>query len=298
MIFVGDIASPNSQTTEELVQFLNRNKEVFRGKALVANLEGLLSERDPGEDKHPILFNHGGLPAALKGVANPVFCLANNHVLDLPQAFKSTATTLKMEDIPFGGAGTSREEAGEAIFFTEGDQEVILLNACWDFLLYHQKNPSSGVFVAEMDEAHLIREVSLLKAKHPDAILVVYLHWSLDLESLPFPMYRQFSRALIDAGARLVVGTHAHCVQGGEVYKDGTILYGLGNFVMPDLVYAGGRLKFPDFSKLELALELDLVQNRVRCHWYEYQIRQGKHFLDYLERHPEAMLRGKKEGEQ
>jgi len=225
MIFVGDIASPNSRTTEELLQFLKRNVELFGDKTLIGNLEGLLSERDPGQDKHPILFNHVKLPAALKELANPVFCLANNHVLDLPNAFELTVAALKKEGIPFGGAGTSREEAGGAIFFTEGDQEVILLNACWDFLLYHQKNPSSGVFVAELDEASLIRDLSLLKAEHPDAKLVVYLHWSLDLESLPFPMYRQFSRALIDKGASLVIGTHAHCVQGGGRFTRTDIFY-------------------------------------------------------------------------
>lgn len=283
MIFVGDIASPNSQTTEELVHFLHKNEEVFLGQSVIANLEGLLEERDPGEDKHPILFNYRGLPAAMKAVTKPVFCLANNHVLDLPEAFESTAAILKKEGIPFGGAGSSSEDAGRAIFFKEGKREVILLNACWDFLLYHQKNPSSGVYVHEMDEAHLISEVYRLKSEHPEATLVLYLHWSLDLESLPFPMYRQFSRALIDAGARLVIGTHAHCVQGGEVYGDGAILYGLGNFMMPDQVYAGGRLKFPDFAKLELALELDLESNRLKCHWYEYRISQGQHVLDHLE---------------
>jgi len=51
---------------------------------------------------------------------------------------------------------------------------------------------------------------------------------------------------------------------------------------MPDLVYAGGRLKFPAFAKLELALELDLIQNRVRCHWFEYQIKEKQHALEYL----------------
>ena len=38
------------------------------------------------------------------------------------------------------------------------------------------------------------------------------------------------ARAAIDAGARLVIGHHAHILQGVEFYGTGVIVYGLGNF--------------------------------------------------------------------
>ena len=38
------------------------------------------------------------------------------------------------------------------------------------------------------------------------------------------------SRGAIDAGATLVIGHHAHILQGIEYYEDGLIAYGLGNF--------------------------------------------------------------------
>lgn len=282
MIFVGDLASPNSQTTKGLIQFFEKNAKVFEHNRLIGNLEGLLSGRNPMEDKQPVLSNDPGLPSALKKVTDPVFCLANNHVLDLPDEFNFSVQLLKQEEIPFGGAGKSHEEAGKPIFFEEEGQQVILFNACWDFLLYNQRNPSSGVYVEEIDEAKLLREISAHKESNPDAAIVVYLHWSLDLENLPFPSYRLFSRALIDAGAALVIGTHAHCVQGGETYRDGYILYGLGNFFLPDNAYAGGRLKFPSFAKLELALEWNLTNRTVTCHWFDYQPTAKEHHLDYL----------------
>ncbi|MBK8078814.1 MAG: CapA family protein [Saprospiraceae bacterium] len=34
-----------------------------------------------------------------------------------------------------------------------------------------------------------------------------------------------------DEGVNFIVGCHSHCVQGGEKYKDGYIVYGLGNFI-------------------------------------------------------------------
>ncbi|MEA3461738.1 MAG: CapA family protein, partial [Bacteroidota bacterium] len=96
------------------------------------------------------------------------------------------------------------------------------------------------------------------------------------------PMYRQFSRALVDAGANIVAGTHAHCVQGGEKYKDGYIVYGLGNFFMPHHLFVGAELSYPEFANLQLALEWDPSSGNAVCHWIEYQYGKGNHSLHYL----------------
>lgn len=281
MIIVGDIAAPKS-TTGSLVGFLKERHKEFKNKCFIGNLEGLLSERDPSHDIEPILSNHSSLPGLMKEAVAPVLCLANNHVLDIPEDYARTIKILKEEQIPFGGAGYSAEEALKPLFFMDGGQEMILFNACWDFLLYNHKNPSSGVYVAELDEGRMISEVSRHSRSHPDAAIVVYLHWNLDLEKLPFPMYRQFSRALVDAGAKVVAGAHAHCVQGGEKYRDGYIVYGLGNFFMPQYLFVGEKLSYPDFASEQLALEWDPASGNAICHWTEYRYENGSHSLHYL----------------
>jgi poly-gamma-glutamate synthesis protein (capsule biosynthesis protein) len=47
----------------------------------------------------------------------------------------------------------------------------------------------------------------------------------------PAAFLRRFARAAIDAGALAVVGHGPHRVRGVERYKDGVILYSLGNFL-------------------------------------------------------------------
>ena len=44
------------------------------------------------------------------------------------------------------------------------------------------------------------------------------------------------ARSYIDAGADVVVGHHAHTLQGIEIYNDKPIIYNLGNFLFNDLV--------------------------------------------------------------
>ena len=82
-------------------------------------------------------------------------------------------------------------------------------------------------------------------------------------------MYRQFSHDLIEAGVTLVVGAHLHCVQGGELYKNGCIIYGLGNFFIPNGVFANSKLKFPDWASEQLAIEWDVKSNIFKCHWFK-----------------------------
>lgn len=272
MIIAGDIATPDKESTDKLETVFELNQEIFRDKKFLFNLEGLISGDISPKTTTPVLFNEPGLITMLNAkTAGPVAALANNHTLDLPELFPSTRALLERGGVPFAGAGKSKSEAHSPAIFQEGGKEIVLLNYCWDFLLYHQKNPSKNVYVSEIDENRILDTVDKLRKERPDAAIVIYFHWSIDLETLPYPLYRQFSRALIDAGVNLVVGCHSHCVQGGEAYKDGYIVYGLGNFYIPSNIYAGGKLSFPDFSKVTMALEWDPHTNEAICHWFEYQ---------------------------
>jgi poly-gamma-glutamate synthesis protein (capsule biosynthesis protein) len=64
-------------------------------------------------------------------------------------------------------------------------------------------------------------------------ILMVALHKGLGHTPATVGMYeRQIANAAIDAGADVVVGHHAHILQGMEVYRDRPIFHGLGNFAI------------------------------------------------------------------
>jgi poly-gamma-glutamate synthesis protein (capsule biosynthesis protein) len=70
--------------------------------------------------------------------------------------------------------------------------------------------------------------------------LVTYFHWGVSgMEELA--EYQQLvAHDVIDHGADLVIGSHAHVPQATEVYQDRVILYGLGNFAF-DWTSMGGH---------------------------------------------------------
>lgn len=293
MIFVGDISSPTKATTSFLENSLARYDQIFKGNRIVCNFEGLIFNGEITGQKIPVLYNDPSVPNTLYRDLKPVLCLANNHILDLPDQFHITRSLLNSQEIPFCGAGFSPEDAGDPIIFTERSVKVAIFNACWDFLLYNTNNPAGGIYVSVIDEKKVIHKIALHKNSYPDIHIVVFLHWNFDLETLPFPMHRKFARVLIDAGANIVVGSHSHCVQGGEKYRGGYIVYGLGNFFMPHEIFINGKLTYPEFASHELALEWDPVSNKAICHWFRYRLINGSHNLIHItseEFHESALL--------
>ncbi len=66
----------------------------------------------------------------------------------------------------------------------------------------------------------------------PDAdIIIVSLHWGSEYVPFPSPDQIRIGRALIDAGADIILGCHPHVTQSFEMYHDRPIFYSLGNFV-------------------------------------------------------------------
>ena len=286
MIIAGDLACPTAALSKQLTTVFKNHASIFNNKAIVLNLEGLLGEEDLLQATVPVLYNHASVLDTLHSFSTVTACLANNHILDLPAKFSQTVDLLKKKKINYVGAAGTYEKAHKPATFKDGEHEVIVFNECWDFLLYHQKNPTNGIHIATIQFHQLADRVEECKNENPDSCIIIYLHWSLDFETLPYPMYRQFSQALIDAGAAVVAGCHAHCVQGGEKYKEGYIVYGLGNFFLPNHVFANGQLFFPAFAASQLVLEYIPETNKAICHWFDYKEADGNHSLQLLESQP------------
>ena len=282
MIFLGDIAVPDHISSTLVAKILDENKEIFRKKLIICNLEGLIHDAPSFNDNKPVLYNDPSLLEILANERQSVMCLANNHILDFPDMFKYTIEEIQKKNLLYCGAGETFKNAESPLIFKEGNRSFALFNACWDFLLYNHSNPESGIHVARIRENMLLESIHQLKKVSPEISIITYFHWNLDMETIPFPMYRKFSKALIDSGTDLVIGAHSHCVQGGEKYGKGYIIYGLGNFFIPDYRYAGGNLYFPARSKISLGLEWDTDSDKVICHWFEDQSASESGKLSYL----------------
>ena len=159
-----------------------------------------------------------------------IVTLANNHVLDYgKEALLDTFATLDNAGIRYAGAGESRERAEELQTFEAGGKTIGILAASRviPVVEWNVENEAPGVFTT-YDGTALCEAVE--KAKQTCDFVVVYVHWGVEYQEYPEEYQRALARQYIDAGADFVVGTHTHCLQGIEYYKEKPIFYGLGNF--------------------------------------------------------------------
>ena len=62
-------------------------------------------------------------------------------------------------------------------------------------------------------------------------VVIVYPHWGVEYQAKATAAQRAWAHDMIDAGADLVIGNHAHWAAAMEVYRGKPIWYALGNFV-------------------------------------------------------------------
>ena len=62
-------------------------------------------------------------------------------------------------------------------------------------------------------------------------LVVVNMHWGQEYSTSATSRQTELAKAVIDAGADVIIGHHPHVLQSFDVYNDGIIFYSLGNFV-------------------------------------------------------------------
>ena len=262
MIFLGDIAVPFDMEPR-----IDKIPEAFAGNAVIANLEGAICSREQASLSESRLFNTESVFAFLQKCSVNAVTLANNHIMDVPDAFDGTLRALEQNDLGFAGAGASTDEAARELVIDDNGVRTVIAAFGWNVIscVYAGKN-SPGV--NPMEYKNVVGMVEQLIEKYPGDRIVPVLHWNYELEKYPLPAQRKLARELIDMGVYAVVGHHPHCVQGIEFYKDRPIAYSVGNFFIPQGVYMNGRLRFPEYASTEMALEIS--DGGVNVHWFEY----------------------------
>ena len=169
----------------------------------------------------------------LKFAGFNVLNLANNHTMNFGKAgLESTTKVLDENDILYIGAGMGRKKIYQpAVKNIKGTKFAFL---GYTYNIDQHKLPDGDIYgVADMDIDETKNGIA--KAKLVADIVVVSMHAGMEYKTSPNELQKNFARSVIDAGADLVVGHHPHVVQTVEKYKDGYILYSLGNFVFDQM---------------------------------------------------------------
>lgn len=225
LLFLGDVFLPRA--FESRLALLPDDDVIF-------NLEYPITSAQRG---HPSKVNlkaecsyieetFGRLPLAVS--------LANNHIMDYrAQGLDDTRAVLDGLGVRYFGVGTAADNFLNPLLFTSGEHSLAIMGyVCRSVFPVFATDDAPGV---APNDLNVIRR-DMATARQQGAVrVIVVLHWGLEDVFLPRPQDITLARQIIDAGADLIIGHHAHCIQPFEVYNGRYIFYGLGNCIFPDL---------------------------------------------------------------
>lgn len=232
---------------------------VFK-KAGVAfvNLELPLSRRGKAQPDKILLRGTPEMADALTEASFDTVSLANNHMFDYgDDAFADTLALLKKIELPYTGAGMNLAAARRPAILERGGLKIGIL--CFSSILprgyaatasrpglnairahtayeawrdvneYPGTIPKVVTWTRAEDLARMKSDIRALK-KRADAVVVNH-HWGTSMLHRHQDYQTELGRASVDAGADLVLGGHAHVLQGIEMYKGAPIVYSMGNLI-------------------------------------------------------------------
>jgi poly-gamma-glutamate synthesis protein (capsule biosynthesis protein) len=216
----------------------------------IANLECVLAPTTAPRPGPYRLQAPASAARALRRAGLGVLGLANNHALDYGAAgLAGTVEHLAAAGLVAAGAGVDAAAASQPQMVEAGGLRLAIL--AFSAVSDPEDDPdATGWTPARWDEERATAAVTSARGQ-ADAVIVL-MHWGYEYELRADPAQRTAARALVEAGADLVIGHHPHVVQGTELYgalvspkrccgwspdeplthtRYGLIAYSLGNLV-------------------------------------------------------------------
>lgn len=235
----------------------------------VANLEVALTDSGYPAEKVSVLRSAPAMAAEYRRLGVDLWSVATNHALDygIP-GLQQTLSTLDAHGLRYAGAGTDIDDAVAPVYVTaRSGERIAFLNFCsvlppgagattqrpglapirvgqsyeFDGVRLDEQPGSPPTVHSWAQEVDAVRAERAIAAARADAdLVVVALHWGvawcfLPANQGPLAEYqRPLAHRLIDAGAKVIIGHHAHAVHPVEFHGDGVVLYSTGNFLFHD----------------------------------------------------------------
>jgi Bacterial capsule synthesis protein PGA_cap len=183
---------------------------------------------------------------ALRDAGVDLVTMANNHVLDYGQVgLADTLAAAKAAKFPYVGIGTNADAAWAPYVTTIkgvkiaiiGVSQVAELASSW---------VATDTRPGEANAINVDRTLAAVRAaKQQASVVIVFMHWGTEGTSCPDPNQLSLARKLSAAGASIIIGAHAHMLQGSGWLGHTFVAYGMGNFLWWEKSYstATGVLK-------------------------------------------------------
>jgi poly-gamma-glutamate synthesis protein (capsule biosynthesis protein) len=198
----------------------------------MVNLETAITGRGKPEPKQYHFRAPASALDALAAAGVDVTTMANNHAMDYGQpGLRDTLDAIASSHRPVVGIGRTADEA-YAPWTTE------VRGTRLAFLGLSQIRERAPQWTAQKRRPGVASALdastataAVRAARRSADVVVVYLHWGQEGFQCPTARMKTLAQQLANAGADVIVSTHAHLLLGDGYLGRTYVQYGLGNFV-------------------------------------------------------------------
>ncbi|MBA2372648.1 MAG: CapA family protein [Chloroflexi bacterium] len=187
--------------------------------------------------------------------------LANNHIGDAGRiGVLQTIANLDKRGIKHSGAGKDLKAARRPGMLEANGTKVAIL--AYDAIAGYYNAGREKTGSAPLKGGFVKSDIEKARAAGAE-VVIVFPHWGAEYQAKPFESQQRLARQIVEAGADMVIGNHAHWAAALEIHEGAPIWYALGNFVF-DQTWSE-----PTMEGITLELTFDgaeLVQARMRPH--------------------------------
>ncbi len=244
LLFIGDIMGHDDQilAAEDTVNHNYNYSDVFKyvkpmiseADIAIANFEVTLA--GPPYKGYPQFSSPDELAVACSEAGIDYFCTANNHVADRgKKGIISTINKLDSMGISHTGSflNSACRDSLSPLMINRNGFSVALLNYTYGTNGIELPEP---VIVNDLNKDLITNDIAKAKINNAD-IIVLFLHWGKEYDSIPDKEQIDLAEYFLISGADLVIGSHPHVLQkmvkvnNNEDGKIRVVAYSLGNFV-------------------------------------------------------------------
>lgn len=232
-------------------QFAYIKEEFDKADLVFGNFETVTAGIEKVYSGANMIFNApDSIISAIDMAGFDVVSTTNNHTLD--RGFFGLSRTIDQLDqagIEYVGTKKNENEVAYKIIEVEGLKIGFLAYAenFNGWTLDEDKTYAANLLILEQ----AVADIKMI-ADQVD-IVIVSAHWGHEYFDDPYKTQVKIGRALVDAGAHVVLGHHPHVLQPIEKHGQGYIVYSMGNFV------SGQRTSPRDHGMI---VNLKLIKNK------------------------------------
>lgn len=267
--FTGDLSITGKFKEGVLNNTLKIDKEILsifqNSDYNVVNLEGPATNKEIDYDKQIEVKSPLETISYFKERNINIFNLANNHTFDAGlEGFLECRNEIEKNNCKYFGAGEDIQEASSILFIEKDNIKIGLIGVGQQGSYSVSLNKKAHEVFSDMNISLIKKQIEYSK-KNADWTIVNF-HNGAEFNFYPIKYVQNKLKRFIDFGADIIIGHHPHVPQGIQNYKNGTIIYSLGNFLFD--IDGHKKLKNTDLS---IVVSLDFTKN---CYKFDYILTQ------------------------